>query len=76
MLRFRVLGALFSNFGCFMLRSLFSRASFSNLPYTTAKNRKSIKFAYLSDTVTSVLCKNKTLWERVFGRGRTMRMIL
>ena len=42
-LRFRVFGALFSSFGCFVLRS-----SFSKLPYTTAKNRKSIKFAYWS----------------------------
>ena len=75
-LRFRVLGALFSRFGCFVLRSSFSRALFSTLPYTTAKNRKTIKFAYWSDTATSVLCKNKTLWERVFGSGRTMRMIL
>ena len=30
--RFRVLGASFSRFGCFVLRSLFSSASFSKLP--------------------------------------------
>ena len=45
---FRDSGASFSSFGCFVLRSSFSRASFSKLPYTTAKNRKSIKFAYWS----------------------------
>ena len=33
MLRFRVLGASFSSFGCFVLRSSFSSASFSKLPY-------------------------------------------
>ena len=33
MLRFRVLGASFSRFGCFVLRSSFSSASFSKLPY-------------------------------------------
>ena len=32
MLRFRVLGASFSRFGCFVLRSSFSSASFSKLP--------------------------------------------
>ena len=32
MLRFRVLGASFSSFGCFVLRSSFSSASFSKLP--------------------------------------------
>ena len=32
-LRFRVLGASFSRFGCFVLRSSFSSASFSKLPY-------------------------------------------
>ena len=32
-LRFRVLGASFSSFGCFVLRSLFSSASFSKLPW-------------------------------------------
>ena len=31
-LRFRDLGALFSSFGCFVLRSSFSSASFSQLP--------------------------------------------
>ena len=31
-LRFRVLGASFSRFGCFVLRSSFSSASFSKLP--------------------------------------------
>ena len=31
-LRFRDLGALFSRFGCFVLRSSFSSASFSKLP--------------------------------------------
>ena len=31
-LRFRDLGASFSSFGCFMLRSSFSSASFSKLP--------------------------------------------
>ena len=31
-LRFRDLGASFSNFGCFVLRSSFSSASFSKLP--------------------------------------------
>ena len=31
-LRFRVLGASFSRFGCFVLRSSFSSASFSELP--------------------------------------------
>ena len=33
-LRFRDLGASFSSFGCFVLRSSFSSASFSKLPYT------------------------------------------
>ena len=32
-LRFRVLGASFSRFGCFVLRSSFSSASFSKLPW-------------------------------------------
>ena len=32
-LRFRVLGASFSRFGCFVLRSSFSSASFSKLPH-------------------------------------------
>ena len=32
MLPFRVLGASFSSFGCFVLRSSFSSASFSKLP--------------------------------------------
>ena len=32
-LRFRDLGASFSNVGCFVLRSSFSSASFSKLPY-------------------------------------------
>ena len=32
-LRFRVLGASFSRFGCFVLRSSFSSASFSKLPF-------------------------------------------
>ena len=32
-LRFRDLGASFSSFGCFVLRSSFSSASFSKLPY-------------------------------------------
>ena len=32
MLRFRVLGASLSRFGCFVLRSSFSSASFSKLP--------------------------------------------
>ena len=32
-LRFRVLGASFSSFGCFVLRSSFSSASFSKLPF-------------------------------------------
>ena len=32
MLRFRDLGASFSRFGCFVLRSSFSSASFSKLP--------------------------------------------
>ena len=32
MLRFRDLGASFSSFGCFVLRSSFSSASFSKLP--------------------------------------------
>ena len=32
MLRFRVLGASFSRFGCFVLRSSFSSASFPKLP--------------------------------------------
>ena len=32
MLRFRVLSASFSSFGCFVLRSSFSSASFSKLP--------------------------------------------
>ena len=32
MLRFRVLGTSFSRFGCFVLRSSFSSASFSKLP--------------------------------------------
>ena len=31
-LRFRDLGASFSSFGCFVLRSSFSSASFSKLP--------------------------------------------
>ena len=31
--RFRVLGASFSRFGCFVLRSSFSSASFSKLPW-------------------------------------------
>ena len=31
-LRFRVLGASFSSFGCFVLRSSFSSTSFSKLP--------------------------------------------
>ena len=39
MLRFRVLGALFSSFGCFVLRSSFSRASFSKLPFLCEKVR-------------------------------------
>ena len=34
MLRFRDLGASFSRFGCFVLRSSFSSASFSKLPAT------------------------------------------
>ena len=34
-LRFRVLGASFSSFGCFVLRSSFSSASFSKLPFTS-----------------------------------------
>ena len=33
-LRFRNLGASFSNFGCFVLRSSFSSASFSKLPFS------------------------------------------
>ena len=33
-LRFRDLGASFSRFGCFVLRSSFSSASFSKLPYS------------------------------------------
>ena len=32
-LRFRDLGASFSRFGCFVLRSSFSSASFSKLPF-------------------------------------------
>ena len=32
-LRFRDLGASFSSFGCFVLRSSFSSASFSKLPF-------------------------------------------
>ena len=32
-LRFRILGASFSSFGCFVLRSSFSSASFSKLPW-------------------------------------------
>ena len=31
--RFRVLGASFSRFGCFVLRSSFPSASFSKLPW-------------------------------------------
>ena len=33
-LRFQDLGASFSSFGCFMLRSLFLSTSFSNLPWS------------------------------------------
>ena len=36
-LRFRDLGASFSSFGCFVLRSSFSSASFSKLPYFERK---------------------------------------
>ena len=36
-LRFRVLGASFSRFGCFVLRSSFSSASFSKLPANSVK---------------------------------------
>ena len=36
MLRFRVLGASFSRFACFVLRSSFSSASFSKLGPTMA----------------------------------------
>ena len=36
-LRFRVLGASFSSFGCFVLRSSFSSASFSELPFVQSK---------------------------------------
>ena len=36
MLRFRDLGASFSSFGCFVLRSSFSSASFSKLPNMAA----------------------------------------
>ena len=39
MLRFRVLGASFSSFGCFVLRSSFSSASFSKLPHTDDVNQ-------------------------------------
>ena len=39
MLRFRVLGASFSRFGCFVLRSLFSSASFSKLPIEVYNSR-------------------------------------
>ena len=35
-LRFRDLGASFSRFGCFVLRSSFSSASFSKLPFPRA----------------------------------------
>ena len=37
MLRFRVLGASFSRFGCFVLRSSFSSASFSKLPWSESE---------------------------------------
>ena len=37
-LRFRVLGASFSSFGCFVLRSSFSSASFSKLPFNCSSN--------------------------------------
>ena len=40
-LRFRVLGASFSSFGCFVLRSSFSSASFSKLPYSNCVLRLS-----------------------------------
>ena len=36
MRRFRILGASFSSFGCFVLRSSFSSASFSKLPQVTS----------------------------------------
>ena len=39
MLRFRDLGASFSRFGCFVLLSSFSRASFSKLPLLPAHAR-------------------------------------
>ena len=53
MLRFPVLGASFSRFGCFVLQSSFSSASFSKLPvgYTVhwlAEFASLVKILYLS----------------------------
>ena len=49
-LRFRVLGASFSRFGCFVLRSSFSSASFSKLPVPKACFLRGISSPSPSDT--------------------------
>ena len=55
MLRFRVLGASFSRFGCFVLRSSFSSASFSKLPFCFTRLFLVLFFPSLKQNLNNII---------------------
>ena len=77
-LRFRVLGASFLRFGCFVLRSSFSRAPFSKLPlnpsasnvHTQAKSKRKHKcYVYVSEATDQETTEKNNALEADDGHG-------
>ena len=73
-LRFRDLGASFSRFGCFVLRSSFSSASFSKLPFVLRSSF--LKLPFISPIYCMEYVWTSSLWIGIFQRATQGARIL
>ena len=73
-LRFRDLGTSLSRFGCFVLRSSFSSASFSKLPFVLRSSF--LKLPFISPIYCMEYVRTSSLWIGIFQRATQGARIL